>query len=156
MHSLAELATELTTDPAALGYAAHLNISDNAIADMLNSTTGTGAAVIMLARQSKAAIITGLIPALDQLAAGIGYAGAQIDAPMRQKWLQRFDALRSGNDSIDLTPQFMGMLGQLVSDGIISQPYIDAFTRRTGSRAEVLWGAGTTITPDDVQHALGR
>jgi hypothetical protein len=152
----AQLHAELTADPLALGYAAQLNISDNAIAAMLNATTGAGAAVISLTTQSKANILTGLIPALDQLATGVGYAGTVITPAIDRKWTQRFTALRAGNDQIDLTPQFMGMLGQLVSDGIIPQPYIDAFTVRVGSRAEVLWGAGTQVSPVDVQTAMGR
>lgn len=152
----AELNAEIQTDPMALGYAPFVNVSDNGIAALLNALTGQGAATIALKTQSKGAVLRGIIPALDQLASGLTLANAPISSQVTQKWTNRFAALRSGDDSIVLDVNILGLLGQLVTDGLTTQPYIDAFTKRTGSRAEVLWGAGTNIQPHDVAVAFGR
>lgn len=156
MPTPADLHTELTTDPLALGYASHINISDNAIADMLNAKTGAGAAAITLAQVGKGAVLLGTVPVLDQLASGLTLAAAPITPEVQAKWQNRFSALRAGSDTLACSPQFIGMLMQLVSDGLTQQPYIDAIIKRAGSRAEVLWGAGTVVQPSDVQAALGR
>ena len=152
----AALKSEITTDPKALGYAPLINVSDNGIAGLLNSLTGLGAETINLLTQTKGAILRGIIPALDQLASGLTLSNSPITSQTAQKWANRFSALRSGDGVLALDANFMGLLGQMVTDGLITQPAIDAFTTRTGSRAEVLWGAGTVIQPDYVAKALGR
>jgi len=48
------------------------------------------------------------------------------------------------------------LLTQMVADGLLTQPQVDAFTKRIGSRAEQAFGAGTVITWNDVAKAGGR
>lgn len=153
---LAELNTELTTDPAALGYAPYLNISDNECAALLNALTGPGAVTISLPSQTKGAILKGCVPGTDQLATGVNLSGVAISAATTNKWLHRFNAIRSGDPVLALDTEMMGLLGQLVTDGLMTQAQIDAITKRVGSRAEYLWGAGTVVQPSDVMRAMGR
>lgn len=149
----AELKTELTTDPAALGYAPSVTAGNhNALAAMLNAI---GTTVITLTSQTKGAVLLGIVPALDQLAVGTDLSSAAIPAAVSAKWQSRFQALSAGSDSLQLSPQFIGMLGQLVTDKLMTQAQVDAFTKRTGSRAEFLWGNGTTVSSNDVRIALG-
>lgn len=150
---LAALKTELTTDPAALGYAPSVTAGNhNALAGLINAMS---AAVITLTSQSKGAVLLGIIPALDQLALGTDLSNVAIPAAVSAKWQSRFQALSAGDNSIQLSAAFMGMLGQLVTDKLMTQAQVDAFTRRAGSRAEVLWGSGTAVSSDDVRIALG-
>lgn len=59
-----------------------------------------------------------------------------------------------GADTLTLThlPRNEWLAGT-VSDRVMAQGELDALTTRIGSRAEVLWGAGTIITPDQVGAA---
>ena len=152
----AALKSEITTDPKALGYAPLINVSDNGIAGLLNALTGPGAATISLLTQTKGAILKGIIPALDQLASGLTLSNSPITSQTAQKWANRFAALRSGDPVVVLDGGLLFLLNQMVADGLTTQPYIDAFTTRTGSRAEALFGAGTVVQPGDIAKALGR
>jgi len=150
----AALYTELTTDPAAVGYASAVTAgNDNACAALLNAPS---AAVVTLTSIGKGALLRGIIPALDQLASGVDVNASALTAQIQSKWNNRFAALRAGDDVIALDAPLMVMLGQLVTDNIVTQAVIDAFSKRTGSRAEVLFGAGTVVQPHDVTVAMGR
>lgn len=151
------LHTEISTDPLALGYAPYVAAgNDGAIAVLLNAPTGVGAATISITTLSRGAVLRGVIPATDQLASGLTLAGVAIPTAVSNKWASRFAALRGADPSMAMDAILMGMLGQLVTDGLMTQPYIDAFTKRIGSRAEVLWGMGTIIQWRDVAAAYGR
>ena len=154
---LTQLKSELQTDPLAIGYGPYVTAgNDNACADLINALTGPGAAPITLTSQTKGAILLGITPALDQLATGVNLANVVIPAAVAAKWQSRFQALAAGDPVMELSTAFMNMLAQLVTDSLTTQPYIDAFTKRTGSRAEFLWGAGTVISQLDISHAFGR
>ncbi|MEO7481095.1 MAG: hypothetical protein ABIT70_10835 [Sulfuriferula sp.] len=151
------LKSEITTDPKALGYAPYVTATnDNAIAGLLNALTGVGAATIQLSAISRGAVLSGVVPGNDQLATGLNLSSVAIPTATANKWSERFAALRSADDTVPLTANFMGLLGQLFTDNLMTQAQIDAITKRTGSRAEVLWGAGTIIGWRDVAAAFGR
>lgn len=150
----AELKAEIDTGPLAAELAPFVAAgNDNDCAAMLNAMSQ---AVIALPTIGKGALLRGIIPALDQLATGVNLSGVALTAQISAKWTNRFAALRAGDDVMVLDAALMGLLGQLVTDGLMLQPYIDAFSKRNGSRAEVLWGAGTVVRPADIQHAMGR
>ena len=151
---LATLKSEIQTDPAKLGYATNIGVSDNAIAAMLNATTGSGAASINLTTVTKGALLLGMIPWLDQIAAGQTLAGAALPSATATKWQLRFQALQAADPVIQVA-QLAPMMSEAITDGIGTQAQIDAVTKRTGSRAEVLFGEGTTIQASDVLTALG-
>ena len=157
MADYAALKNEISTDPLALGYAPYVTAgNDGAIAILLNALTGLGAATISITTLSRGAILRGTIPANDQLASGMTLANVAISAAVSNKWASRFAALRGADPTMTMDATLMGLLGQLVTDGLMTQPYIDAFTKRTGSRAEVLWGMGTIVQWRDVAAAYGR
>lgn len=153
MIDLTALRAELTTDPQAVGYAAHYAAGDDyTLAQMLNATTGAGAASVPLIAISRGAFLRSVIPGTDRLAAGLDSDGAALTSATITKWTYRFNAARGGDETIALDAAMLGMLGQMVTDKIMTQAEIDAFTTRTGSRAEVLFGAGTVIAVDDVSR----
>lgn len=141
-----QLHTELTTDPLAVGYAAHLNISDNAVADLLNATTGPGAASITIPQFTKEQFATGVLPAVQALP----LATAAIQA----KWTPMLNVALAMNTLYYATTA--PLLAGLVADGLMSAVQVDAFTKRAGSRAEALFGYGTQIVWQDVARAMGR
>ena len=151
---LAALKSEIQTDPAKLGYAAYIGVSDNQLAAMLNATTGTGAATISLSTVTKGALLLGIIPWLDQIASGKTLAGATLTADVITKWQQRAQVLQAADATI-VVVQVAPMMAEAITDGIGTQAQIDAVAKRTGSRAEVLFGEGTTIQAADVLAAMG-
>ena len=66
--------------------------------------------------------------------------------------------LLGGVQTVNLTPQIMGMLDDLSTDFPTPLPAatVTASTTKEGSRAEVLWGAGTVVQWQDIAIAMGR
>jgi hypothetical protein len=146
---LAALTSELTNDPLKIGYSAELNISDIAVAGMLNATTGNGAATITIPSLTHDEFATLIAPVV----MAIGSASAALQA----QWTPMLNLI-SGINVFQTTPQNMGMLNALSADfpNQLTASAITAATTRMGSRAEILFGIGTTIAWQDVAQALGR
>ena len=154
MIDAAALHTELTTDPLGLGYARLLANRDTVeLAALLNLRSGGGSALIVPASITKGAILLGIIPFLDQLSSGNEVSGAVFSTATVAKWMARFNAVRSGDDILALTPPLQAMFGQIVTDGLGTQAQLDGFLKRTGSRAEVLFGADAEVDPVMIYHA---
>ena len=149
------LKTELTTDPLGLGYASTLPTSDIATASLLNSLTGKGTATITIPLFSRGELLALLIPLEDQLSSGVTISNTALTQLVLNKWSGRFDALRSG-DTFIATNIIIPMLNSAVTDNITTTAFIAQITTRTGSRAEVLFGAGTVIQHSDISKAMGR
>lgn len=137
------LASEINTDPAALGYAAPKQAgNDIAVAVLLNAV---GAGVSFQVNRepiSSALFIANMDPT--EFAA------------LTQAQLLRLLIILSG-DSVDIN----GANTQTSLLGIFPNPgatktAIAALLKRQGSRAEVLFGRGTVITGYDVAHAFSR
>ena len=140
----AALKTEITTDPKALGYAPYVaSGSDGSIADLLNAM---GTDVITIPDYTKEQFSTGIIPAVLALATA--------STALQSKW-DRLLSMTLAQSVIHYSVA-APLLSILVSDGLITQSQIDAFTKRPGSRAEVLFGAGTVISSEDVAKSEGR
>ena len=149
------LKTEITTDPVAVGYASQLNKSDIAVAAMLNATTGNGAASIQIPSMSKGSWIASLISLEDLVASGLNASGAALSSGVIAKWNARIAELRGGDSTIQ-TVVMLPLLNSAVTDGLITSTFVTQITTRMGSRAEVLFGAGTTVVHQDVSKALGN
>ncbi len=149
------LHTELTTDPLAIGYSAQLNISDIAVAAMLNATTGNGAATITIPSLSRGQWDALLIPLEDQVASGLNLSGAALSSAVIAKWNARIASLRAGDQTIQ-TSVMTPFLNSAVTDGLITSAFLTQITTRMGSRAEVLFGAGTVAQWQDIARAMGR
>jgi hypothetical protein len=146
MITSSQLYTELTTDPAGLGYAAHLAIRDDtAPADLLNAITGPGAGSVTLAYLTKDRAILGLLPSI--LALG------SASAPIQAKYSMVVDLIKSSN-FLNINATTLALFASAVADGVATQPQVDAMITRMGSRAEVLWGIDTVVTHEMVSAAL--
>ena len=151
----AALKTELTTDPLGLGYASTLPTSDIATAALINATMGKGAGTIMVPSFSRGELLALLVPLEDQLSSGGNVSGVAFTQLVLNKWAGRFDALRSGDPQIPTT-LILPLLNSAVADGLTTAAYVTQITNRVGSRAEILFGAGTAIQHSDISKAMGR
>ncbi len=142
------LKNEIATDLKALGYAALVaSGNDQGIADLLNATTGSGAATVGLTSLTKDEFVLGFAPAI--------YTNlSTLSTTKQQQWRDILNII-NGATAVDLsTSNVQALLAQGVSDGLITQAEINAVTQKTGSRAEFLFGAGTVISNSDVSFAL--
>lgn len=139
------LASEITADPLGLGYAAQIAIgSDTGIAALLNATTGPGAAQVTLPGMSRDAFLSACLPGV------IALAG--LNGTIQAKW-DRLLGVAQAADSITAA-NIAAVLSMAVTDGVLTSQQAAAIGVRTGSRAEVLFGAGTVVGASDVSMAL--
>lgn len=140
----AELKAELTTDPAAMGYAGK---SAQQIVNLLN---GPKPGVTFPAIVPKATLlkIMGLGP----------FRAAALNDPKKTGWLQSLANIRSLDQGlIPSEPGVAELLAQAVADGVVTaseKAMIDAQGTRPGSRAEELWGEGTVLSLNTVARIL--
>ena len=139
---------ELTTDPKAVGYAPYLTATnDLMVANLMNSPTGSGAALMQMDYLSHDAFASMLAPAVMAL-------GSATTA-LQTKWSPML-TLVSGISTVYLSTTTMWMLSQLQADGLITATQLTSGTTRVFSRAEVLFGMNTAIQWQDVAKAMGR
>jgi len=152
MVNLTQLKTELQTDPAGLGYAAHVPHAPGSLTDMLNAQSATMAKTRMVTARGIMASY-GLGPAagaafldkLEVLSAGLPAI----------KWALKFLQTEAGIDVGEPATQLM--LTSLIGIGGITLSEVDgvkAMALQPASRAEVLFGVGVQITEADVRAAL--
>lgn len=145
MPTTAQLTAEIQSGPHAATLAPLVAAkSDIAIADFLNERNGTGSAVITLdviPRQK-------LLRVFLKVAIDLNAATTAIKA----KWDRILPFVRDMED----TPVAVinDVLNLAVTDGLLTQVKVDNIRTRNGSRAEVLWGETTKITPTDVSKAV--
>jgi hypothetical protein len=138
MMDYAALATELS----AATYAAFVAAGDDqACADALNAITDDLITIDALPRDS---FLTAIIPAAAAL-------GAK-DAATQGKW-DRLLSLACAASSVSRTSWAM-LSAAAVTDGLLTQDDADAVFKRKGTRAEVLFGAGTSVSSTDISFAL--
>jgi hypothetical protein len=118
---------------------------DGAVADLLNSTTGPGAATIALSFVSRDDFLKAILPAFLVL--------PTLPADVQSKWDRILNMINAGA-GVTINAPVQALLAQAVTDGVLTQEEADAVWHRTGSRAEVLGGPGTVVTPDQVSVAL--
>lgn len=136
--NFANLATEINTDPKALGYAGK---SDYAIALILN-TVGASAETVIRAYTDTTEIVAGVVRAeFDALTAAA--KSFLVDVVLKAPKVKTGDAnIRTG-------------LGAIFPAGT-SRNNLIAAASKSATRAEVLFGEGTSVSDADVAKALGR
>ena len=152
MVNLTQLKTELQTDPAGLGYAAHVPHAPGSLTDMLNAQSATMAKTRMITARGIMASY-GLGPAagaafLDKMES----LSASVPAI---KWAMKFLQAEAGIDVGEPATQLM--LTSLIGVGGITADEVNgvkAMALQPASRAEVLFGAEAQITEADVRAAL--
>lgn len=139
----AALATEINTDPLTLGYATPKAAgNDQAIAILLNAV-GAGASYQVNREAIPVALLFVNIDATEFLA-------------LSDIKLQQLQAVLAAV-SIDLNDaSTRAILIGIFGNPSVTRTNLTAILKRQGSRAEVLFGRGTTITSNDVARALGR
>lgn len=152
MVNLAQLKTELQTDPAGLGYAAHVPHAPGSLADMLNAQSATMAKPRMITARGIMASY-GLGPSAG--AAFLDKLEVLASSVPAIKWAMKFLQAEAGIDVGE--PATQAMLASLVGVGGVTQTEVDgvkAMANQPASRAEVLFGAGSQVTEADVRAAL--
>lgn len=139
------LNTELTTDPAHLGYGPLVKSgNDQGIATLLNAPN---AGPVAISRTDNASFVSAFLPCLPAI------AGLQDSAKKEMYW-KIWDAILAMPQITFSNPNVSGMLAVAVADGIVTQEQAQSFLQRQGSRAEILFGAGVVVTTSDVSFAL--
>lgn len=141
----AALRTEIRTGPHAATMAAHVtNGNDVAIAAFLNDRNAAGAAAITLNTIPRQRVLRVF------LKVAIDLDGKT--AAMKARW----DRILPFISGMDDTP--VGVLNDAldlaIADGLLLPAKADSIRQRNGSRCEVLWGEGESVTPFDVARAL--
>jgi hypothetical protein len=143
----AALKQEVTADPLGLGYAARVAAGDDAgVAALLNAAAGPGAAAVAVQSMARGDFL---------LAIGGAYlALPNLSAAVQAKWDRILAVIRAADAVTVASPLVQNLLALAVADGVLAQADVDAVKTRTGSRAEVLFGAGTAVSGSDVSYAL--
>lgn len=152
MVNLAQLKTELQTDPAGLGYAPHIPHAPGMLAVLLNAKASTMAKSRMITARGIMASY-GLGPSagaafLDKMES----LAANVPAI---KWALKFLQTEAGIDIGEPATQLM--LTSLIGVGGITADEVNgvkSMALQPASRAEVLFGVGVQITEADVRAAL--
>jgi hypothetical protein len=134
------LRTELQTDPQAIGYAPHVQAArDQVIADLLNLTR-TGAAYQQF---------RGVVSAYEIINATDPAEWAALTAQEKQ----RYQTL-TGAGQVDLSnANLRAMFSAMFAANTTTRAALLAIATRTGSRAEVLFGPGVTVTAAQIGAA---
>lgn len=141
----AALRAEIRTGPHAAALAAHVTSgNDAAIASFLNDRNATGSAAITLNTIPRQRILRVFLKVAIDLDAKT--------AALKSKWDRILPFVRDMED----TPigVINDVLNLAVTDGLLTAARADSIRQRQGSRAEVLWGEGLSITPEHVARAL--
>lgn len=152
------LAAELGADPQKLGYAAPLAAgADGAIADLLNAATGPGAATISLAALARNDFLIATSVVAVRLAVGVGSDGqTPLTTTVIAKWSAALTQARAADPGSGIDLAVIQLLGNPVTDNVLTQAELTGITSRIGSRSEVLFGAGAVVNHADVSKALGN
>ncbi len=140
--TIPQLLTELQTDPAALGYAAKVNVgADGDLAGLINAIGATAAFNKFRNDITIHDVNDSIVPA--DFAA---LTSLQID---------KIRLVFTGTDRIDANSAntraiFLGIFSAMPN----TVTALTAMATRKGSRAEVLWGTGTVVTVSDISFAL--
>jgi hypothetical protein len=146
-NQLQALLSELSTDPKGLGYAPNIAAgADGASAVLLNSLTGNGAGAVYMPAVPSQSFIAARQSAPDWTM--LTTPGAIFNGIQLLSTMSPLDCTQSNTRTI-LTATFSGL-------SAASKAAMIAVAQRTGSRAQVLFGAGIVVSAEDVAKALGR
>ena len=143
------LKTELQTDPKSLGYASLITAGNTAaLANLLNATTGNGASTVALTTIDHDDFVADILPDVLTVL-------PTLSATIQTKWQTILQQFSTSSEVLLTNATTQQLLGEAVTDGLATQAQVTAWTTRTCSRAEVLFGAGTVVAQSDVMMALG-
>lgn len=73
---------------------------------------------------------------------------------LQNKWDRLLQVVLAMDPIRTSLPAVQSILAQLVTDGLMTRPQVDAFSKRPATRVENLLGAGITIDAVDVAEAM--
>jgi hypothetical protein len=155
MIDYAALKTELTTDPAALGYSPHVAAGeDGALEQLINAPNAA-----WVKKMPQIPIPDVLSWAAGGPIAPITDASNNTASPVRGICLAALRMFNGTQTALDVSrSDVQAMFGNLVAAGTITQAQHDSLMNlqnvSPASRAEVLWGPGTVIGHLDIAKAL--
>lgn len=164
------LKNELNNDPASLGYAPYINLGDDTtLAGILNFVRNgstpcplnnvVGTAVVIRRKDISSAEIILAIDVVDYPALPTNPNNSQLSMERRYlSWMEclaNVPQVRLLNDDGSDTPVISNFLAMFPA-GTNTRARLQALSVRSGSRAELLFGMGTSITADNVAQALRR
>lgn len=144
----ATLKSERTADPEGLGYASAEG--DTAEAALLNEVRQGAGYVVREETLAHGPFLLAITPVLLRL------ASPEVSNATRAKWDRILGVINATESFHIADPRVQGLLASAVADGILLQAEVDAIGKRQGSRAEVLFGAGTVAAAADVEYARLR
>lgn len=137
-----QLKTELQTDPKVIGYAVLITQgNDQAVADLINARSGPGSASVFRNDVAPREIINAVASA--DFTAATQIIISKIQLMFQAAPLDCTLANVRGN-----------LQGIFAASTVGTQNAVTAVCSRTGSRAEVLFGAGIVVSAGDVGKAL--
>lgn len=135
---------EIQTGPHAATLATFVTTgNDVAIAAFLNDPNGAGKGLVTLTGLDKQTLLRTLLPVTVVLAGKT--------AAIQAKWDRLLDMVKF-MESIP-PADINDLLALAVTEGLLTQAKVDGLKTRIGSRAEVLWGAGRTVSPTDISES---
>lgn len=145
MPTTAQLTAEIQLGPHATTLAPFVTAkNDAAITDFLNDRAGAGAGVITLDSIPRQRILRAFLKVAINLDAEV--------AAKKSKWDRILPFVRDMEDTP--TAVINDVLNLAVTDGLLTQVKVDNIRTRNGSRCEVLWGDGVSVTTADVSRAV--
>jgi hypothetical protein len=140
----AQLRAELLTDSVSLGYAPFVaSNNDMALADLINDKTKGGN------------IDKTKITAAELQSCVVATEGISLSVAQSTLWQHILIAAADGGVLLSDSQIRNQILLVFTANGAgTTKSKINALQQRPGSRAEALWGEGTTVSAGDVSHAL--
>ena len=140
MLTRAALTSEITTDPAGIGYGPFLNVNDQKVADLINQVRPS---ITVFRNDLRGSEVFGAIVLAE-------YA---LLTPANQSFINTMIL----TPTIDVTSSTIrSNIVAIFGAGTATRANLGGIAQRTGSRAEQLGGTGTVVSELDVANALGR
>lgn len=137
------LLSEIQNDPQSIGYAAYVSAgNDVMVATLLNQIRAGGAYQIYRGVIDSYEVINNTAPS----------EWSALTAAEKQRYQTITGAAKVDTANINVRSNFVSMF----SGGSLTRTSLSNMAQRQGSRAEILWGAGITVSSNDIARALGR
>lgn len=120
--------------------------NDLGVAANLNSLTGAGTGIVFVSPMARDDFLLKLAPVYLQL--------PNMSGVVQQKWDRILGVIRAADVVEVAKPAVQNLLATAVADGVLTWPQASGVAARIGSRAEVLFGAGTVLSQNDISKAL--
>ena len=116
--------------------------NDGAIYDYLGSVSTTS---VTIQHMPEGDFIIGVL---------VGIASLNGVPSLQNKWDRYLRVIKGLGTLRTALPGVQGLISQLVTDGLMTQPQVDAFSKRLATKGEVILGVGAVISITDIAQTL--